>query len=131
MARVGSERGLSPHPTDRLIRELVHTRRPAAVEEVVAILLRLASAPFDPQTIRPRARERGVVYVEDPLGAQEASAVVHLVRRVVVDEQWSWGTTVEQDLADLRAAVRHPNARAVVCARRGGGGRVAAAWPKG
>lgn len=120
MTRSGSDRGLSPHPADRLVRELVRTRGSAATGDSEAIVGRLASAPFDPRPIRPRPRERGIVYQGEVLGARDVSAFVHLVRRNVGDEQWSWGTTVEQYVADLGTAARSPEARLAICARRGG-----------
>jgi hypothetical protein len=44
----------------------------------------------------------------------------HLVKRVVVEEQWRDGTTAEQYLADLRRSIRAPAARLVAYADRGG-----------
>jgi hypothetical protein len=42
------------------------------------------------------------------------------VKRVLVEEQWIEGTTAAKYLADLREAVRSPDARLVVYRRRGG-----------
>ena len=54
------------------------------------------------------------------LGAREDSLFYHLVKRVLLDEQWAEGTTVDRFLADLRAAVRSTEARLVIYADWGG-----------
>ncbi|MDP9363005.1 MAG: hypothetical protein M3Q10_02025 [Chloroflexota bacterium] len=117
---MGTDGGLSPHPVDRLVRELVRTRCPAGPGDAGRVIDRLANAPFDPRVIRTRLRERGIAYQGRSLGMHEASLFVHLVRRVVVDEQWSTGTSGEQYTNDLRAAARAPGSRLAVYARRGG-----------
>lgn len=64
--------------------------------------------------------ERGTRYGGITLGARAEALTYHLVKRVVLEEQWSDGTTARQYLADLRAAVLHSSARLAVYARRGG-----------
>lgn len=111
---------LSPHPTDRLIRELVRIGRQASADEIVQVVERMATAPFESRAIRARGPEHGLSYGGRRLGSHDDSLFVHLVRRVLVDRQWFPGTTAEQYLADLRAAVREPTGRIVVYGRRGG-----------
>lgn len=115
-----ADQGLSPHPTDRLIRELVRTRRIALPDEIDGIAARMASAPFDPRIVRVPLSERGSAHRGRSLGRQDGSLFVHLVRRVVRDRQWSPETTAEQYVGDLRAAAGSPLARLAVFARRGG-----------
>ncbi|MDO8674119.1 MAG: hypothetical protein Q7O66_22125, partial [Dehalococcoidia bacterium] len=105
---------------DRLIRELIETGRDATLFEVGQILAKMASAPFDSSIIHVPKADRGIVYGGLLLGARSDAWTYHLVKRVVVERQWAVGTSAEQYLADLRAAVRHDEARLVVFKRRGG-----------
>ncbi|HET7037316.1 MAG TPA: hypothetical protein VFI42_16645 [Thermomicrobiaceae bacterium] len=111
---------LSRHPTDLLIRELIATKRAATEAEIDAIIERMATAPFNQQVVRVPTRIRGVSYQGQTLGTQADSLFLHLVRRVVEDQQWALGTTEQEYLADLRAAIRDPAARLLVYERQGG-----------
>jgi hypothetical protein len=51
---------------------------------------------------------------------------LHLVERVLVDQQWAAGTSEAEYLADLRQAIRSPDARLVAYSARGGA--IAATW---
>ena len=84
---------LSQHSVDRLVRELIQSGRTASEPEIQQILGRIARAPFDPRVIAVPLDERGATYLGRALGDRERSAFVHLVRRVVVDEEWATGTT--------------------------------------
>ena len=66
------------HPADRLIREMIATRRRATPEEVAAIVARMANAPFDRRIVPVRVVERGVAYQGHSLGAREDSLRYHL-----------------------------------------------------
>lgn len=112
--------GISQHPVDRLIRELIRTGRPATPEEVERIIERMATVPFNPRQRRVRGEERGASYQGYTLGAREEALRYHLIKRVVIEKQWAEGTTEEQYLADLRRAVSSSAARLVVFERRGG-----------
>lgn len=105
---------------DRLIRELVQTGREATSEEVERVIAHIAAAPFDPRAVRVAADHRPLTYHRRALGHREDALFYHLVQRVVVEAQWADGTTAECYLADLRDAVRAPDARLAVYARRGG-----------
>lgn len=108
------------HPADRLIREMIATRRRATPEEVAAIVARMANAPFDRRIVPVRVVERGVAYQGHSLGAREDSLRYHLIKRVAINEQWADGATIHSYLADLRQAVLAPTARLLVYERRGG-----------
>ena len=110
----------SQHPTDRLVRELIQTGRSASKPEIQQILSRVAGAAFDPRVIPVPLDERGVTYLGRTLGSRERSAFVHLVRRVVVDEEWAVGTTESEYVDDLRNTARAPSARLALYERRGG-----------
>jgi hypothetical protein len=84
----------SSHPADRLVRDLVQSGRPVTEQEIADIVSRLAGAPF-------------------PQAAQ------HHAKRLQ-EGQWSARVTVEQYVADLKTAVRHPTSRILVYKRRGG-----------
>jgi hypothetical protein len=103
-----------------LIREIVQTKRPAAPQEVEQILDRMATAAFDPAVVPVRAQYRGLTYQGITLGRQEGALALHLVLRVVADEQWANGTAAHEYLTDLRDAIGEPSARLLVYYRRGG-----------
>lgn len=81
-------RGLSQHPADRLIRELIQTGRAATEDEIERIVERMATAPFDTRIVRVRVAARGVSYRGQTLGARADSLTFHLVKRVALDRQW-------------------------------------------
>lgn len=110
----------SPHPVDRLIRELLATGRAATPDEVASIVARLASAPFNPGDIRVRRPLRGTTYLGQTLGARADSLVYHLAKAVIVDDEWAAGTTAGQYVADLRRAVLAPTARLGIYERQAG-----------
>ncbi len=110
----------SQHPVDRLIRELIQTGRAATPDEVERIVERMATAPFDTRLVRVRLTARGASYQGHTLGARADSLTFHLVKRVVLDQQWATGTTADQYVADLRRAVRVPASHLAVYERQGG-----------
>ena len=107
------------HPTDRLIREIITRGRSATTDEIQEIIERMATSPFNPQLLRVPVRHRGSSYLGHALGAREPSLVYHLVKRVVIEEQWVRGTTAREYLADLRRAVRDPATRLAIYERGG------------
>src|SRR5262245_54500080 len=116
----GEGGGLSPHPADELIRELIQTGRPAGAAEIERILQRMETAPFDPQ-IRPTPDKlRDQAYLGRKLGPREPTLIIHLAQRMLGDEQWRVGTTAAEDLTDLRKGLRAPGARLAIYADRGG-----------
>ncbi len=110
----------SRHPVDLLICELIAGQRQAKPDDIAHIIERIATAPFEPRARRVPLRERGIAYAGRALGAREASLFYHLVKRVRIERQWAVGTSMEEYLADLRAAVRHPLARLALYRERGG-----------
>ena len=81
----------------------------------------MATAPFNPALVPVKPRHRGLAYQGRTLGGRADSLTYHLVQRVVADGQWRAGTTAEQFVADLHAAVRVPGSQLAVFERRGGG----------
>jgi hypothetical protein len=111
--------GHSQHPADRLLRDLIQTGRSATPPEIAESFSRMATAPFITRQVPVPAQYRGLTYQGRALGAREPSLFLHLVERVVVDEQWVPGTTAGEYLADLRSAIEHADARLLVYQRRG------------
>ena len=111
---------VSRHPTDRLIRELVDAERPATGAEIAAIAVRIASVPFDPRPVAVSPALRGLTYNAQTLGTHAPSLDVHMVKRILVEGQWAYGTTTAQYLSDLRRAARARETRISVYVRRGG-----------
>ncbi len=112
--------GVSQHPVDQLIRGLIGSGRPATTAEVQQILSRMAAVPFDQRVLPVLIKLRGVTYQGRTLGSREPALWIHLVQRVVGDEQWSHGTTARAYLSQIRRAVRAASARLLVYERRGG-----------
>ncbi len=108
----------SPHSVDQLIRELIQTGRTATEEEIAQIIERMQAAPFNTAIVRVQVRERSATYQGQTLGAQEDALTFHLIKRVVIERQWTPGTTAEQYVEDLRRAISHPLARLAVYERR-------------
>jgi hypothetical protein len=103
---------------DVLIRELVDTGRTPPPDEIDRIVERIATAPFNSHSVRVPSDERGVSYRGHTLGTRADSPIYHLVKRVVIEQQWAFGTTLAEYLADLRRAVRDPSAHLAVYADR-------------
>lgn len=80
----------------------------------------MASAPFDPQIVPAPRDQQGVTYLGRTLGMRDDALFVHLVKRVVDEQQWAVGTTAAQYVDDLRRAIQRPDARVIVYPRRGG-----------
>jgi hypothetical protein len=112
--------GLSQHPADQIVRALIASARPATPTEIQQILDRLATAPFDPRALPVPTHLRGVTYQGHTLGSREAAIRIHLVQRVIGDEQWRQGTTAPVYIADIQRAVRAASAQLVIYERRGG-----------
>lgn len=105
-------------PTDRLIREVLRTRRDASRDEIDGILERIAEAPFMGE-VRVPPRHRDLRLGDREVRAREDSLFYHLAKRI--DEgQWAEGTTEEEYLEDLRAAARDTYARLALYTLRGG-----------
>jgi hypothetical protein len=117
----------SQHPVDQLIRELVDTGRAATDEEVKQIIDRMASVPFASHEVVVRRQERGAIYQGQVLGTRADSLTYHLIKRVVIERQWTPGTTREAYVADLRRTARASDARLGIYIRQGGAKAVAIA----
>jgi hypothetical protein len=111
---------LSLHPVDVLIRDLIRTPRPVSSDEVARIIERMATAPFNQRLISVPSKFRGLTYQGRMLGNHEDVWFLHLVQRVVAENQWADGTDAQTYLDDLRNAILHPTARLCVYRRRGG-----------
>jgi hypothetical protein len=107
----------SPHPVDQLIVRLIRGEIEASPEDVDRIVQRMATAPFNQHPTRVPLRDRGTVYGSIVLRRLADPLEVHLVKRVVVEEQWAFGTTMDEYLADLRSAILHDRASLLVYER--------------
>lgn len=98
------------HDVDQLLLTLVNLNRQATDEELSQMITHVAQAPFSSRPVkmtrwlRQALEARGV---RSP-GEKLPSVDIHLLKRLYLDRQWPTGTTVEQFLADLHQAVRHP-----------------------
>jgi hypothetical protein len=110
----------SQHPMDLLIREIIRTRRTATNEEIEQIIERMAAVPFNPDRVGVPQKHRGLRYQGRVVRPREDSLFVHLVQRVLLEEQWRAGTSAEEYLGDLRSAILDSHARLLVYHRRGG-----------
>jgi hypothetical protein len=99
---------------DSLIKTLIEMRRDATSGEIALIRHRLREAPFSNQSLRVPPRERGLAYQGVELTDRADAGIVHLIRRVLIDEQWAYGTTLEEYLEDLRGVAADPSARLLV-----------------
>ena len=110
----------SHHPADQLIRELIQSGRATEPAEIERILDRMALAVFDPRVVRVPIHERGLTYGNRLILERADSLFLHLVRRVLIREQWGVGTTPDQYLDDLRQVVRAQDISLAIYSRRGG-----------
>jgi hypothetical protein len=109
----------SAHPVDRLIVRLIHDDIEASSADVDRIVERMATAPFNQRPTRVLSRDRGMSYGDIVLGRVDDPLRMHLVKRVVEEAQWAFGTTAEEYLGDLKAAVLHAWVRVMVYERGG------------
>ena len=110
----------SQHPVDILIREIIRTRRPATDNEIEQIINRIADVPFNPDMVGVPRKHQGLRYQGRVVRKHDDSLFVHLVQRVLLEDQWKDGTSVEEYLGDLRAAILDTRARLLIYHRRGG-----------
>jgi hypothetical protein len=96
----------SQHPVDRLIRDLLISGREPTPAEVQRVVERIASAPFNPREIAVDPDLIGRDYLGQRIPAHAPASLAHLWKRVLVDEQWAEGTTIDEYLADLRISMR-------------------------
>jgi hypothetical protein len=111
---------LSQHPVDALIREIIRTRRLASSDEIQRIVGHVADAPFDERILPVRTQHQGLRYQGRTLTQRAPALFLHLVQRVVVEEQWADGISEQEYLTDLRMAIWDDAARLCVYWRRGG-----------
>lgn len=105
----GARRG--EHAIDRLIRQLADDPRALPTDEQIRqIARRVASAPFNPQfaDMLPVA---DADYLGRPIAARGPSLFQHLVKRVLINQQWVYGTTADQLLDDFRRTATAPSSR--------------------
>jgi hypothetical protein len=103
-----------------LIRQIISGLHVATSGDVDQIVERVATAPFNPEIIPVPGSMRGLDYLDDVLSRREPSILTHLVKRVLVEYQWSSGTTIDDYLGDLRRGVRQDAARLALFSRRAG-----------
>jgi hypothetical protein len=101
-----------------LVATLVDTGRSATEDEARQIIDAMAAAPFTSRIVRVPP----LVRTADPakrVGSGADSLIVHLIKRIWVERQWSESTTADDFLVDIRAAIRHPTARLLAYRRSG------------
>lgn len=104
-----SSEGMRPeHPADRRIRELAtsDTIRP---DDRQMLLARISDADFYLGSVGTEPSIRGQYYFGRLIERREPSDFAHLVKRVLYDEEWAYGTTVEEYVEDLRGLARVPD----------------------
>ncbi len=104
---------------DTLTQALVAGSAIASEENVQWLLSHVASAPFATREVRVVEELRGKEYLGYRFGLSAPSGLAHLGKRVIVEKQWTVGTTFQQYVDDLRFAVRHPARRLAVFRSRG------------
>lgn len=107
---------------DRLIAELLSGSRQAGPDDADRIAATIAGAPFSGRQV-PVPSHLQRVYNGRPVRPVESSLLVHLLRRMIDDEQWTMGTTEADYLGDLHAAASLPEAAIGITG--GGGGNLA------
>ena len=95
----------SQHPIDQLIREVLQSGRHPTDEEIQAMLERIGTAPFNRRDIAVDPDLVGREYLGQVIPVRAEARLAHLWKRVLVDEQWAVGTTVDEYLGDLRSAI--------------------------
>ncbi len=91
-----------------LITALIRGERQIAQEDISRVVAHMAKAPFASRPIRVAPELQGKEYLGQQLGRTAPSYFAHLAKRVLLDRQWRYGTTVEEYFNDLRSAIRHP-----------------------
>lgn len=104
-------------PGDSVIIELVSGERVPTSADVTAILATMVLAPFNPQLERAPTELRGAVYAGRTIQSRDESWLIHLAKRVIVEQQWTEGTTAGEYLGDLRTAVQDSVSRLVLYRR--------------
>jgi hypothetical protein len=94
----------SQHPVDRLLRELLASGRAPTAAEVHLVVDHIATAPFNSREIAVDPEIIGQGYLGQRIPARASASLAQLWKRVLIDEQWSDGTTVEEYIADLRTS---------------------------
>jgi hypothetical protein len=69
------------------------------------ILERISTAPFNERDIAVDLGTVGREYLGQIIPLRAEARLVHLWKRVLVDEQWADRTTVDEYLGDLRASM--------------------------
>jgi hypothetical protein len=97
---------------DGLIRHLVSRKKRAAFEEIAQITGHVAAAPFAGDPLEVDEPLWGSFWHGDVIapGYTLPAEELALLRATRLEGHWPEGTTREQYLADLRQAIRHPQA---------------------
>src|SRR5215217_2186126 len=111
---------LSQHPVDVMIRRIIAGLHTATSGDVDQIVERVATASFNPEIIPVPGSMRGLDDLGNVLSRRESSILTHLVKRVLVEHQWSNRTTIDDYLGDLRGIRPHDSTRLALFSRRAG-----------
>lgn len=99
---------------DALIASLVDGRTSPHAGDASVIQARIASSPFAGRLVKVPEDLRGRRHLGLRLGRVAPSGFAHLAKRVLLELQWRPGTTMDDYVGDLVAAVMHKEARVAV-----------------
>jgi SPP1 gp7 family putative phage head morphogenesis protein len=116
----GRSGNLSRDVTDQAIRRAIALGRSPAGEELQRIMARVRAAPFDTRELPTPKQLQGLSYLGRSLGERDSALFQHLVKRVLDEGQWAYGTTEADYLAALRMALNYEGAEWYAYRRRGG-----------
>jgi hypothetical protein len=100
---------LSQHPVDVLIRSIARGDIDPYPEAVQQIRERVAEAPFYDTVTKTSSDLVGREYLGRIVQSIDKRLFQHLVKRVLDDEQWRFGTTEDQYAASLCSIALHPS----------------------
>jgi hypothetical protein len=103
---------------DQLIRELLTSGRYPTADELRLVIERIGTAPFNERELPVDVDLVGREYLGQRILTRAEANLVHLWKRVLVDEQWAYGTTLDEYLADLWASVLGGNAQVMIAVIR-------------
>lgn len=79
---------------NKLIRELLNSKRAPTEEDIKKILDHVAKAPFSTRPVPVNKSLRGQVFQGHEQGKSESSIIAHLAKRVLLDQEWAETVTI-------------------------------------
>jgi len=100
-----AQRGVSNHPVDQMIRDMIARQYTPTVTDLQRILAHIAQADFYQRSYKI-SKVVGQNYLGRTINAEEQGLFAHLIKRVLIEKQWAWGTTKQDYLDDLHRMVQ-------------------------